>query len=173
MFVTISHPHKCTCVSKAPAMGQGREWFIGKLDQILPDYPEETHCLHLKTNYKDVTFLCNEADFRNLMIICRAVVGQPNEAWMEQMVQASLSLPASAPKKKVVAESKKNKIDKSLQTLIKVEKNTMSVANHMDYFDSIESIKMFIRNKYKGDGRLVIHITQENGYLNTIGLNTK
>lgn len=73
-------------------MAEGREWFIGKLAEHLPDYPEETHCLHLKTNYKDVTFLCNEADFRNLMIICRAVVGQPNESWMQSMVEMSLNM---------------------------------------------------------------------------------
>lgn len=89
MFVTISHPHKCHCIAKAPAMGEGRNWFIGKLDEHISEHPSETHCLHLKTNYKDVTFLCNEADFRNLMIICRAVVGQPDEDWMQSMVEMS------------------------------------------------------------------------------------
>ena len=91
MFVKIEHPHKCKCIATAPAMGEGRKWFIGKLIDHISDYPEETHCLHLKTNYKDVTFLCNEADFRNLMIICRAVVGQPNEKWMQTMVKMSLN----------------------------------------------------------------------------------
>ena len=90
MFVKIEHPHKCTCIAVAPAMGEGREWFIGKLDEHLPEYPHETHCLHLKTQYKDVTFLCNEADFRNLLIICRAVIGQPHEDWLKSMVEWSL-----------------------------------------------------------------------------------
>lgn len=89
MTVKVEHKHKCQCIANAPAMGEGRMWWIGKLEERLEEYPEETHCLHLKTNYKDITFLCNEADFRNLMIICRAVVGQPDEGWMKWMVECA------------------------------------------------------------------------------------
>ena len=92
MFIRIEHPHKCKCISRAPAMGSGRDWWIGKLIERVAQYPGETHCLHLRTNVKDVQFLCNEADFRNLIIICRAVVGQPSESWLQSMVDHSLLL---------------------------------------------------------------------------------
>ena len=73
-------------------MGEGREWWIGKLTEPVTEHPSETHCLHLKTNAKDVQFLCNEADFRNLIIICRAVVGQPSESWLKSMVESAITL---------------------------------------------------------------------------------
>lgn len=87
MFIKIEHPHKCRCLAVAPAMGEGREWKVGVLTEHLQEYPVETHCLHLKTQYKDITFLCNEADFRQLMILCRAVIPQPSENWLNSMVE--------------------------------------------------------------------------------------
>jgi len=92
MYVKIKHEHRCECIAIAPSMGDGREWKVGKLIDKLDKYPEETHCLHLKTQYKDVTFLCNEADFRQLMILCRAVIEQPAESWMIAMLQIAKSI---------------------------------------------------------------------------------
>ena len=80
-------PHKCKRIVTAPAMGEGREWWIGGLTEKIDSYPEETHCLHMTTPAKSVVFLCNEADFRNLIIICRAVVGLPDESWMQTMMK--------------------------------------------------------------------------------------
>ena len=95
MKVTIEHQHKCNKIASAPAMGEGRDWWIGKLIEPIKEYPEETHCLHLNTKLKSVTFLCNGADFRNLMILCRAVIGQPNENWMQSMLKISTYKPES------------------------------------------------------------------------------
>lgn len=89
MKVTIKHNHKCERIATAPALGEGRDFWIGKLLDPLPEYPEETHCLHLKTEAKDVTFLCNMADFHQLQVLCRAVTGEINEGWMQTMIKLS------------------------------------------------------------------------------------
>lgn len=93
IFITVTHNHKCHCIAKAPAMAVGREWWIGKLDAPVVNYPMETHCLHLKTEFKDITFLCNEADFRNLIIMCVAAIGLPSENWLQSMVNISKQTP--------------------------------------------------------------------------------
>lgn len=89
MKVVITHDHKCEKIAFAPAMAQGREWFIGKLTEPIAEFPHETHCMHLKTNFKEVVYLCNEADFRNMMIMCEAAIGRPNESWMKAMVESA------------------------------------------------------------------------------------
>lgn len=86
MFVKITHEHKCKRMATAPAMGENRDWWVGELLEHIPEYPVEKFCLHLKTPYKDVTFLCNEADFQQLQILGRCVTGVLNDSWMETMV---------------------------------------------------------------------------------------
>ena len=88
MKVTIGHQHKCNKIAFAPKMGEGGDWWIGKLIESIKEYPEETHCLHLNTKLKFVTFLCNEAEFRNL--VNRAVIGQLDENWMQTMLKISI-----------------------------------------------------------------------------------
>jgi hypothetical protein len=68
-------------------MGTGRDWWIGKLKEPVKEHPLETHCLHLETQYKEVVFLCNMADFNNLTIMCRKVTGKLNEEWIEAMLK--------------------------------------------------------------------------------------
>lgn len=84
--VTIYHEHKCECISHAPAMAEGRSWWIGKLLEPVPDFPEESFCLHLQTKIKNVTFLCNEADFRNIIVMCAAAIGLPDIDWLHSMI---------------------------------------------------------------------------------------
>ena len=70
-------------------MGEGRSWWVGELTEKLTEYPHETHCLHLRTQFKDVTFLCNMGDFQQLQILCRAVTGKLDEDWIESMIKIS------------------------------------------------------------------------------------
>lgn len=90
MKVTVGHQHKCECVAVAPYMGEGRNWWIGKLTEPLPDFPSETHCLHLETPVKDVTFLCNKADFQNLIIVAVSALGElPDIEWLKSGIRAA------------------------------------------------------------------------------------
>ena len=82
--IKISHAHQCDRIATAPGMAEGREFWVGKLKEPIG---VETHCLHLKTGMKDVTFLCNKSDFRQLQIICRVVTGEINESWMQTMME--------------------------------------------------------------------------------------
>jgi len=77
--------HKCECLLRA-CMGEGRDWWVGVLTEKVKGYPEETHCLHLKTALKNVVFLCNKADFEQLLVLCRKVTGEVNEAWIKAML---------------------------------------------------------------------------------------
>ncbi|MGD0340329.1 MAG: hypothetical protein ABSA76_01290 [Bacteroidales bacterium] len=78
--------HKCKLIAKA-CMGEGREWWCGELTEPVKEYPLETHCLHLKTQLKDIVFLCNRADFQQLQLLGRSVTGKLNESWMDSMMK--------------------------------------------------------------------------------------
>jgi len=78
--------HKCTPIAKA-MMGEGRDWWCGKLTEPVKEYSMETHCLHLKTQLKEVVFLCNKADFQQLQLLGRCVTGKLNEQWVESMLK--------------------------------------------------------------------------------------
>lgn len=79
-------PHSCKPIARA-VMSEGRDWWVGELIEPVKDYPQETHCLHMKTPLKDVIFLCNEADFEQLIVLASAVIGKSYEPWVESMVE--------------------------------------------------------------------------------------
>ena len=89
MKVKIEHAHKCKCIAKAPAMGEGRNFWVGKLTESVKEHPIETHCLHLETQFKEVVFLCNEADFRQLQLICEVAVST-DRSWIETMKKLTI-----------------------------------------------------------------------------------
>ena len=89
MKVKIEHDHKCQCIARAPAMGEGRDFWVGKLLEQVKEHPIETHCLHMITPYKEVTFLCNEADFRQLQLLCEATV-KMDRKWIETMLKVTI-----------------------------------------------------------------------------------
>lgn len=68
-------------------MAEGRDWWLGELLEPLPDYPQETHCLHLKTPVKEVVFGVNRADMEQLAILCHIVCGPIDPQWLDAMVQ--------------------------------------------------------------------------------------
>ena len=39
--------HKCKRIAAA-LMGEGRDWWLGKLTEPVKGWPQETHCLHMK-----------------------------------------------------------------------------------------------------------------------------
>ncbi len=70
-------------------MGEGRNFWIGELQEKITEHPHETHCLHLETPFKNITFLCNVADFQQLQIICKSVTGEIDSEWMASMIKIS------------------------------------------------------------------------------------
>lgn len=73
--------HKCKPLARAVMM-QGRDWWIGELTEHIPEWPLETHCLHMKTPLKDVSFLCNSGDFEQLLVLSNVVVKLKNLVWL-------------------------------------------------------------------------------------------
>lgn len=73
--------HKCKPLARAVMM-EGRDWWIGELLEAVPEWPHETHCLHMKTPLKDVSFLCNVGDFEQLMVLSNVVVELKNPEWL-------------------------------------------------------------------------------------------
>lgn len=79
--------HSCVPIARAPFMEEGRDWWIGKLTASVPEWPKETHCLHMTTPLKDVVFLCNRGDFEALATLSACYFGHPiNESWMSSML---------------------------------------------------------------------------------------
>lgn len=81
--------HKCRMIAKAIRMGDGREWWLGKLLEPIPGHPEETHCLHITTPYKSVVWGINAGDMEAYGVFAYIVHGYPlHSAWLESMAKA-------------------------------------------------------------------------------------
>lgn len=74
--------HRCKPIARA-IMDEGRDWWIGELLEPIPEWPKETHCLHMKTPLKDVSFLCNAGDFEQLMVLGNVIVRLKSLSWLE------------------------------------------------------------------------------------------
>lgn len=73
--------HRCKPLARA-LMTEGRDWWIGELLEPVADWPNETHCLHMKTPLKDVSFLCNAGDFEQLLVLSNVIVKLENLTWL-------------------------------------------------------------------------------------------
>lgn len=84
-------PHKCECVARVPQdlMDEGRDWWIGKLLEPVPEWPGETHCLHMKAPRQDVVFLMREGDFRWLTVLFTACFGKVDLKWLERVARGA------------------------------------------------------------------------------------
>ena len=89
-FNSLKPWHHCRPLARA-VMAANRDWWIGELLHPVPEWPTETHCLHMKTPVKDVVFLCNSGDFEQLIVIANAVMGLKNLAWLESMTEGAKS----------------------------------------------------------------------------------
>jgi hypothetical protein len=84
----LQPPHKCKRIASA-VMDMDRDWWIGELLEPVSQWPKETHCLHMKTPIKDVSFLCNAGDFEQLIVLSNAVVELQNLDWLRSMTQGA------------------------------------------------------------------------------------
>lgn len=85
--------HKCRPVARM-FMDEGRDWWLGELTEPLPDWPRETHCLHIKTPLKEVVLGVCAADMEQLTVLCYVVRqtdsasnAHVNEQWIERMAE--------------------------------------------------------------------------------------
>lgn len=77
--------HRCEPIAVAQLNDVGgRAHWIGRLLEPIPDYEQETHCMHMKTPLKgEVVFGFILADFHQLAALCEAANGGPiNPAWV-------------------------------------------------------------------------------------------
>jgi hypothetical protein len=81
-------PHKCRCIARIHNMAPGRDWWLGELTEPVPEWPHETHCLHITTPLKSVVFLCNRGDLSGLAVLCDIPFPIVNETWRERMSDA-------------------------------------------------------------------------------------
>ena len=80
--------HKCRPVARL-VMAAGRDWWLGELLEPIPGYPEETHCLHIKTPIKEVVLGVNRADMEQLGILVRVVCGPVDPDWLTSMARVA------------------------------------------------------------------------------------
>lgn len=71
-----------------------RDWWLGELTEPLPDWPRETHCLHITTPLKEVVLGMCAADFEQLTVLCYIVrqgdgesSRHVNQHWIERMAE--------------------------------------------------------------------------------------
>lgn len=127
MEVKISHDHKCECIAQAPNMSEDRDWWVGRLTEKVEEYPDEKYCLHMKTPVKEVVFLCNRADFEQLLVLCKAITGNLNEKWIEKML--AISKNKSTMGKLEDYQKTIDYWDRKLQERIGVPKKCITVSN--------------------------------------------
>lgn len=82
--------HRCEPIARA-VMDEHRDWWIGKLIEPVPEWPKETHCLHMKTPIKSVVFLCNGGDFEQLLVMSNAVVQLKNLDWLDAATEGAMA----------------------------------------------------------------------------------
>lgn len=76
--------HQCKPVARLK-MGEGRDWWLGELTEPIPEWPTETHCLHIKTPLKEVVLGVTRGDMEQLAVLCQIVCGPINTNWLERM----------------------------------------------------------------------------------------
>jgi hypothetical protein len=77
--------HKCKPIAIAIPVAEGRSIWVGELLEPVPDFPE-THCIHVRTPFKDVVFGVNAADAAILAVLAQVIHGVPiNPRWIDSM----------------------------------------------------------------------------------------
>lgn len=114
--------HRCQPIARAVAMEEGRDWWIGELIEPVPEWPHETHCLHMKTPIKYVVFLCNSGDFEQLLVMSNVVTQLKNLQWLESMTEMAITRAGNDPDHGFTAEEiaefekAEDRVDAWLQT---------------------------------------------------------
>ena len=77
--------HKCKPIARM-SMDEGRDWWLGELTEPIPGWPNETHCLHIKTPLKELVLGVNMGDMMQLAVLAQIVHGCPiNPHWLDNM----------------------------------------------------------------------------------------
>lgn len=76
--------HKCEKIASM-IMDENRNWWLGKLTEPISGWPNETHCLHIKTPLKEIVLGVNYGDMSQLAVLCQIVCGPINQHWLDNM----------------------------------------------------------------------------------------
>ena len=75
--------HKCRPIARMGMATEDREWWLGELLEPYPQFPLETHCMHIKTPVKEVVLGVMHGDMSQLAVLCQIVHGKPiNQTWL-------------------------------------------------------------------------------------------
>lgn len=79
--------HKCRKIATVQKfMAEGRDWWLGELLEPMPDWPAETHCLHMTTPIKDVVFGVMAGDASLFAVLMQVLHGGPvDPLWLNRM----------------------------------------------------------------------------------------
>lgn len=80
--------HQCKPIARA-VMDKNRDWWIGELLEPVPEWPKETHCLHMRSPLKTVVFLCNGGDFEQLLVMSNTVTHLRNLEWLDSATEGA------------------------------------------------------------------------------------
>lgn len=81
--------HKCKKIAEATNLAPGRHMWLGELLEPIPGHAEETHCLHVGTQYKSVVWGINEGDIQAYAILAYIKGGHHfNSTWIERRARA-------------------------------------------------------------------------------------
>ena len=80
--------HKCEKIAQVSNMGKGREMWLGKLLEPIPNEPQETHCLHIKSQYKEIVWGILAEDLSAYVVLDYILRGHAiNERWLQHMAE--------------------------------------------------------------------------------------
>lgn len=78
--------HKCQPMAEM-RMEPPRRWWLGRLTEPIAAYPDETHCLHIKSPLKEIVLGLQEADFVQFVAICEIALGyRINPTWLDNTI---------------------------------------------------------------------------------------
>ena len=80
--------HKCKEIARVHNMGENREMWLGKLLEPIPGEPQETHCMHIKTPYKEVVWGILAEDLASYVVFDYILRGhQINFRWLQNVAE--------------------------------------------------------------------------------------
>lgn len=80
--------HNCKMIAKISPIAEGREIWLGKLLNKIPNAPKETHCLHITTPFKSVVFGIINGDMLALSALATIVNdGTISHNWLNMLAK--------------------------------------------------------------------------------------
>ena len=80
--------HKCKEIARVHNMGEGREMWLGKLLEPIVGEEQETHCLHIKSPYKEIVWGILADDLASYVVFDFILRGDIiNPRWLREVAR--------------------------------------------------------------------------------------